>query len=76
MWRENQLHGAFANPGPLGAGKSKAAGKMNAKIEAYSPPIKPQLIGTTGDAQLAAALKLLEKPKGANTTNSGSQRPI
>jgi carboxyl-terminal processing protease len=73
IWRESQLHGAFANPGPLNAAKSQAD---KTEAQAYSPPIKPQLIGTTGDGQLAAALKLLEHSRGANTTSSGSQRSI
>jgi carboxyl-terminal processing protease len=73
--RESQLHGAFANPGPLQSGKAHVD-KTNMKTQAYSPPIKVQLIGTAGDAQLAAALKLLEHSRGTNMTRSGSQRPI
>jgi carboxyl-terminal processing protease len=61
VWREAQLHGAFANPGPLAESKDGSnGGRMSA--ETASPPIKPQLIGTSRDAQLAAALNLLRPP--------------
>jgi len=61
VWREGQLHGAFANPGPLTRSKVGSNGK-HASAETASPPIKEQLIGTSQDAQLAAALNLLERP--------------
>src|SRR6185437_1940484 len=66
VWREAQLHGAFANPGPL----AKSQGQANAKRasdQPASPPIKELLIGTDHDVQLAAALSRL---KGANKPNS------
>jgi carboxyl-terminal processing protease len=74
IWRESELHGAFANPGPLNA--SKARTDQATKSPAYSPPIKEQLIGTTEDAQLVAALKLLEHPSGSNVTNTGDRKSI
>lgn len=61
VWREGQLHGAFANPGPLTRSKVGSNGK-HASAETASPPIKEQLIGTSQDAQLTAALNLLERP--------------
>lgn len=75
IWRESQLHGAFANPGTLG----KPNGTTGAKAAAdktYSPPIKEQLIGTKDDAQLAAALDFLKKPPGSSSANGGSSGPI
>lgn len=80
IWRESELHGAFANPGSL-AGKSgqddkTATAPAPAKPEAYSPPIKEQLIGTADDAQLNAALKLLDHPGGTDATGTGQKAPI
>jgi carboxyl-terminal processing protease len=75
IWRESELHGAFANPGPLAASKARAQ-KSPAKSEADSRPIKQQLIGTADDAQLNAALKLLEQPNGPNATTSDRKAPI
>ena len=65
VWREAQLHGAFANPGMLP--KSDAApGAKAPSAEAASPPIKEQLIGTDQDSQLKAALNYLERLPAAN----------
>ena len=85
IWRESALHGAFANPGALG-GSNNQADKTQpgnpsetaapAKREAYSPPIKAQLIGTADDAQLNAALKLIEQANGGNARGTGQKAPI
>ena len=64
VWREAQLHGAFANPGPLA--KSPQSNGKHAAAEPASPPIKEQLIGTDRDAQLAAALNLLKQTNGSD----------
>jgi carboxyl-terminal processing protease len=60
MLSENELNGAFKNPGRLGAG---AAGnpKQNSTAATHSPPIKAELIGTPQDAQLKAALDHLDR---------------
>ena len=85
IWRESQLHGAFANPGALGGSNNQAdktqpgngsASTSPAKREAYSPPIKSQLIGTADDAQLNAALKLIEQTNGGNARGTGQKAPI
>ena len=71
VWREGQLHGAFANPGPLTKSKDGSnGGHMSA--ETASPPIKPQLIGTSRDAQLTAALNLLRPPTPNSAAVGGS----
>ena len=59
VWREAQLHGAFANPGML-PNPGAAPDTKSAPSEAASPPIKEQLIGTDRDTQLKAALNHLE----------------
>ena len=72
VWREGQLHGAFANPGPL----TKSNGESNAKhasVETASPPIKEELIGTDRDAQLTAALNRLEQPPASNSAAAGTR---
>jgi len=66
VWREAQLHGAFANPGPL-TKSTGGATDNHASAEMASPPIKEQLIGTDKDAQLSAALKHLERPPTVNS---------
>jgi carboxyl-terminal processing protease len=56
---ENALSGAIANPGSLD-GKS---GNTNAKHSAatpYSPPMKPDIIGTPQDTQLKSAISYLQ----------------
>src|SRR6185312_1146742 len=55
VWREGRLHGAFANPGPVTKSRVGSNAK-HASAETASPPIKEQLIGTSQDAQLTAAL--------------------
>ncbi|WGS26494.1 S41 family peptidase [Bradyrhizobium sp. ISRA464] len=65
VWREAQLHGAFANPGTLP--KSDATpGAKGASPETASPPIKEDLIGSDRDSQLKAALNFLERLPAAN----------
>jgi carboxyl-terminal processing protease len=71
VWREGQLHNAFANPGPLAKSKAESNGK-HAPAEAGSPPIKEQLIGTDRDGQLTAALNLLERPPTLNSAAIGA----
>jgi carboxyl-terminal processing protease len=71
VWREGQLHGAFANPGPLTGSKVGSNGK-HASAETASPPIKDQLIGTNQDAQLTAALNLLERSPAPNFAAIGA----
>ena len=69
MLRENELHGAFANPGSLAGTKAKKSGTPAAAPAApvadnaalHSPPIKADLIGTPDDAQLKAALAQLAR---------------
>ena len=55
---ENALNGAISNPGSLNG----AAGGTNAKhtVAAYSPPMKPDVIGTPRDAQLKSAISYLQ----------------
>ena len=60
IWREGQLHGAFANPGPPTNSKDSPNDNL-ASVD--TAPIKEQLIGTARDAQLAAALKFLKQPR-------------
>jgi carboxyl-terminal processing protease len=59
---ENELSGAFKNPGQLG-GAAGAAGnpKVNSTAATHSPPIKAELIGTPQDSQLKAALDHIER---------------
>jgi carboxyl-terminal processing protease len=60
---ENELSGAFRNPGRLGQSSQGAAGnpKLDSTAAAHSPPIKVELIGTPQDAQLKAALAHLAR---------------
>jgi carboxyl-terminal processing protease len=80
VWRESELHGAFANPGSLGGAKkpgdTSAANTPPTKREAYSPPIKEQLIGTADDAQLNAALKRIEQANSPGATGTDQKAPI
>jgi carboxyl-terminal processing protease len=61
--RESALHGAFANPGPLGqdGAKTRAPQAAVAGKTASSPLIKADLIGSPQDAQLKAALSYLQR---------------
>ena len=60
---ENELSGAFRNPGRLGQSSPGTAGnpKLDSTAAAHSPPIKVELIGTPDDAQLKAALAHLAR---------------
>ena len=71
VWREGQLSGAFANPGPLDKSKSESNAKP-ASVQSASPPIQEQLIGTSRDAQLTAALNHLERPSALNSAAAGT----
>lgn len=71
VWREGQLRGAFANPGPLTKSRDGSNG-WHTSAETASPPIKPQLIGTNRDAQLTAALNLLDRPSTPNSAAVGA----
>ena len=69
VWREAQLHGAFANPGPI-TGPNAAPNTGHATTQTASPPIKEQLIGTGQDTQLTKALNFLRRP---HTLNSAAR---
>ena len=71
VWREGRLHGAFANPGPVTKSRVGSNAK-HASAETASPPIKEQLIGTSQDAQLTAALNLLERPPAPKSAAIGA----
>jgi carboxyl-terminal processing protease len=63
LLRENTLHDAFANPGPLNQtpGKGPTHPTVTQVKSAYSAPIKADLIGKADDAQLKAALQYLDQ---------------
>jgi carboxyl-terminal processing protease len=75
---ENELNGAFRNPGRLGGSSQGPAGnpKKYSTAAAHSPPIKAELIGTPQDAQLKAALAHLARNSAcpAETTTGASGR--
>jgi carboxyl-terminal processing protease len=60
---ESDLYRALKNTGPLASGSgTHAAGPLRADTtEAAQHPIKPLIIGTSNDAQFAAALDYLQK---------------
>ena len=60
---ESDLYRALKNTGPLASGSAThAAGPLRADTtEAAQHPIKPLIIGTSNDAQFAAALDYLQK---------------
>ena len=60
---ESDLYRALKNTGPLASGSAThAAGQLRADTtEAAQHPIKPLIIGTSNDAQFAAALDYLQK---------------
>jgi carboxyl-terminal processing protease len=68
MVSESTLRGAFKNPGPLN--QSKATELPAVGNQTYSPPIKADLIGAPGDAQLKAAFAYLE----GQATTAGPSR--
>ncbi len=61
MLSENELSGAFKNPGRLGATTGNTSRTSGSEKASHSPPIKAELIGTPKDAQLKAALDHLER---------------
>ncbi|WP_300179710.1 S41 family peptidase [Bradyrhizobium sp.] len=69
LLREGALHGAFANPGPLNQQPEKGKAALSQAKSSYSAPIKAELIGKPGDAQLKTALAYLDK-------NAGQARPL
>jgi carboxyl-terminal processing protease len=76
MLSENELNGAFKNPGRLGATQSDGAKTPAATKAAHTPPIKAELIGTPQDAQLRAALDHIERQTAcAGSATSGSAKP-
>jgi carboxyl-terminal processing protease len=68
MLSENELSGAFKNPGQLGGTKTDAAKTPNpakaSSVAQHSAPIKVDLIGTDQDGQLKAAIAQLEQANG------------
>jgi carboxyl-terminal processing protease len=60
---ESDLYGAFKNTGSLegGPARTPAAPIEAAAAEPAEHPIKPLIIGTSGDAQFAAALDYLQR---------------
>ena len=56
---ENALSGAIANPGSLN-GKSGATNAKRSAATPYSPPMKPDIIGTPQDTQLKSAISYLQ----------------
>jgi carboxyl-terminal processing protease len=61
MLSENELNGAFKNPGRLGAPTGDKVKSPAASKATHSPPIKAELIGSPQDAQLKAALEHIER---------------
>jgi carboxyl-terminal processing protease len=75
MLSENELNGAFKNPGQLGAAPTDKPKTPAAAKAAHSPPIKAELIGTPQDAQLKAALDHIERNLAcAGGTTNGSAK--
>ena len=66
LLHENELHGAFSNPGSLGQSQKKGGAPKPEGAAVHSPPIKAELIGTPDDAQLKAALSHLAQTMGSN----------
>jgi carboxyl-terminal processing protease len=56
---ENALSGAIANPGSLD-GKSGATNAKRSAAIPYSPPMKPDIVGTPQDTQLKSAISYLQ----------------
>jgi carboxyl-terminal processing protease len=73
---ENELTGAFKNPGRLGTIPGAAGNpKQNSTAATHSPPIKADLIGTPQDAQLKAALDHLDRSTAcAGGTTNGTAK--
>jgi carboxyl-terminal processing protease len=75
MLSENELSGAFKNPGRLGGAAGAGNPKNSSAAAAHSPPIKAELIGTPQDAQLRAALDHIERNTACagGTTNGAAK---
>ncbi len=83
MLSENELSGAFKNPGRLGGQTKNDADKgpnpaRTSAVAQHSAPIKADLIGTDKDSQLKAAIAQLEQANGcgagsANINGSGAK---
>jgi carboxyl-terminal processing protease len=60
---ESDLYGALKNGGSLNPGPSASPAQPSrgAGAEAVEHPIKPKIIGTTNDPQLAAAVEFLQR---------------
>jgi len=63
---EGTLNGAISNPGPLERASAAKTAKPAAGKAVYSPPMKPDLIGTARDAQLQAARSYLDRSASAD----------
>ena len=75
MLSENELNGAFKNPGRLGDASGAKSKTPEAAKAAHSPPIKAELIGSPQDAQLRAALDHLDRSTAcAGGTTNGAAR--
>jgi carboxyl-terminal processing protease len=76
MLSENELSGAFKNPGRLGGAAGGAGNpKSSSAAASHSPPIKAELIGTPQDAQLKAALDHIERKIAcADATTNGAAK--
>jgi carboxyl-terminal processing protease len=73
---ENELSGAFKNPGRLGGQTKNDAEKApnparTSAVASHSPPIKVDLIGTDNDGQLKAAIAQLEQANGCGGAGGG-----
>lgn len=64
---ESDLYGALKNGGSLNSAPSAPASRAGAD-EAAEHPIKPMIIGTSGDSQLATAVGYLQKAVGREPT--------
>ena len=74
IWRESQLHGAFANPGPLDNAKTGLNVRPATTKTVSSPPVKEELIGTDRDAQLTAVLNRLQQQRAPSSADAGPSR--
>ncbi|WP_316228794.1 S41 family peptidase [Bradyrhizobium sp. SZCCHNGR1005] len=74
LLREAALQGAFKNPGPLGPtpGANTTQAALSHEKTTSSAPIKADLIGKPGDAQLKAALAYLDANAGEQAKSTGA----
>jgi len=78
---ENELSGAFKNPGRLGGQTKNDAQKVPSPAKAspaaaHSAPIKADLIGSDQDAQLKAAIAQLEQANGCGGTRASANGSV